>query len=254
MAKIYGLFGAMKGKVADVVMTVRNGEQIVRKYQPIVTNPSSPAQVEVRAKLKLMSQLSAVMSPYIAIPRMGTKSSRNLFVKKNYPLSSYADNTANITLASVQLTNSVVGMPSLITDRNAENPSQIDVRVARVLKDVDRVVYVAFSKGADDKLRAMGSSVATSAGSSLNWPAVLEVEREAILVLAYAVRDNSELARATFGNMQAVTSESVAKLIVNRVLTESDVTLTETVGSEVPAYVQQNGNIEGMDTRSSKKK
>ena len=114
MAKIYGLFGSMTGKVADVVMSVRNGEQIARKYQPIVTNPNTPAQVEARAKLKLMSQLSAVMASVIAIPRKGNVSSRNGFVKKNYQSLTYASQQADIALANVQLTDSVVAMPSIV--------------------------------------------------------------------------------------------------------------------------------------------
>lgn len=233
MAKIYGLFGAMTGKTADVVMAVRNGEQIIRKYQPIVANPSTPAQVEARAKLKLMSQLSAVMGPYIAIPKRGAVSSRNLFTKKNYGLTTYTNNTADITLASVQLTDSVVGAPSLNANRAQDAQTTANVRFTRPLTDVNRVVYAAFVKGLDSKLRAVNSIVITEPGPNSAWSASFEIGDSAAVILAFGVRDNTENARAIFGNLTALSTETVAKLIVSRTLTETDVTLTETVGVEV---------------------
>lgn len=227
MAKIFGLFGSMQGKVADVVMAVRNGEQIVRKYQPIVTNPNTSAQVAARAKLKLMSQLSAVMGPYIAIPREGMVSSRNIFVKKNYPLATYTNNEANIDLASVQLTSSVVAMPAISTDRGEEN---LAVYLQASLPEgvFDRIVYMAFVKQSDNHLRFHDSIVVDEPGTNGRYPGNLALTNEAYVVYAYGVRDNTEIARVSFGNMQAPTAESVAKLLVSRTLSASDVTLSET--------------------------
>lgn len=229
MAKIYGLFGAMTGKVADAVMVVRNGEQIVRKYQPIVTNPSTPRQIEARAKLKLLSQTSAVMAPVIAMPRVGAVSSRNLFTKANYHAATYANDQADITLVNVKLTNSVVSMPAIQAIRSAEeiqvyipdseNPTSLDV---------DRVVYAMFVKQTDGTLRYAGSQVANEAGTSGNWPVRFPLDSRECVIYAYGVRDNTEAARVIFGDMQAVTAETVAKLIVSHTLLESDITLTET--------------------------
>lgn len=236
MAKIYGLFGTMNGKVADVVMVVRGGEQIVRKYQPTVSNPNTPGQVGARAKLKLLSQLSAVMSPFIAIPKIGNISSRNLFTKQNYPLATFADDEANIQLDAVQLTKSVVGLPAIGATRGTG--LVVNVTLNGVDQDVSRVVYVAFSKGADNKLRYAGNTV-VSESENYYWNGEMTVSspNEELVVYAYGVRDNTEAARARFSNMEVVTAETVASLMVTRTLLESDITLTETRGVTVPAVV-----------------
>lgn len=231
MAKIYGLFGSMKGKVADVVMAVRNGEQIVRKYQPIVSNPKTEAQVATRAKLKLLSQLSTVMAPVIAIRRQGPMSSRNLFTKSNYKLTSYAGNIANIELTSVQLTKSVVALPNVSATRSG---SAVNVELSAPM-NIDRIVYAFFSKQSDNTLRFVDSKVVTDPGTNKTFAAEITVGSANAIVYAYGVRDNTETARVTFGNMQVVTAETVAKVITSRVLLESDVTLTETRATEVAA-------------------
>lgn len=227
MAKIYGLFGAMTGKLADSVMAVRNGEQLVRKYQPVVSNPSTAGQIESRAKMKLMSQLSAVLAPTIAIPRMGTRSPRNMFVKKNYSLTSYTNNEANITLESVQLTDSAVGFPDVARIRETE-AIRAYISGGQTLENIDEVVYVALSKGTDGKLRLLGTAVATSVGTGYPWAVELPLTDEEVVIYAYGVRINSESARAKFGNLEAVTAETVAKLVVSRSVSSADVTLTET--------------------------
>lgn len=233
MAKIYGLFGSMTGKVADVVMAVRNGEQIARKYQPVVTNPNTPAQVETRAKLKLISQLSAVMAPVIAIPRKGSVSSRNGFVKKNYGFMTYTEQQADVELAKVQLTESVVAMPSIVITRgeSATTASISDSSFGTNL-DVDRVVYAMFVRQGDGALQYVGSRVITDKGDG-TWPAADFPGNtyNDIVVLAYGVRDNTERAKAVFSNMTVTTATAIANVIVTRQLTEADITLTETRGA-----------------------
>lgn len=232
MAKIYGLFGAMTGKLADTVMSVRNGEQIARKYQPVVFNPQTPAQIAQRAKLKMLSQLSAVMAPVIAIPRQGAVSSRNLFTKKNFPTTSYADDQAEIELTSVQLTNSVVGLPVLIVTRTG---STVTVGLSpNTGLDVDRIVYAAFEKKTDGSVLFIGSQVNSTPGAENTFEATFTANAgdADVVVYAYGVRDNSENARVTFGNLTALSAETIAKLVVNRILTEKDVTLTKTVAAE----------------------
>lgn len=261
MAKIYGLFGAMTGKLADTVMSVRNGEQIARKYQPVVFNPSTPAQIAQRAKLKLMSQLSAVLAPVIAIPRVGSVSSRNLFTKVNFGATSYEDNEATIDLASVQLTKSVVGIPSLHT---AATSGGIAVNLGTVSDEIDHVVYVLVIKGNDNKLRLVESQVISEPSSDRTFPttfsnaALSPSTGNNLVFLAYGVRLNSEAARVKFGNLTALAAEEVAKIITERQLTENDITLTETVGLETNTTQTQNMNatIGGGDenTRSAKKK
>lgn len=232
MAKIYGLFGAMTGKLADTVMAVRNGEQIARKYQPVVSNPATAGQVEARAKLKLMSQLSAIMAPVIAIPRQGSLSSRNLFTKVNFPLTTYTNSAADIEVAKVQLTKSVVALPSVIGSRDGNNAT---MQLSRSGADVDRVIYAVFINEDGGRLRYHSSSVVTSAGAAGNFPTEVNVGTTVpVTVLAYGVRDNTEAARAYFSNI-TVTAENIARVVTTRQLTETDITLTETQGAQISA-------------------
>lgn len=244
----------MTGKLADVVMAVRNGEQVARKYQPIVANPSTPAQIETRAKLKLMSQLSAVMAPVIAMRREGNKSSRNLFVQANYGALTYAENQADIVLANVKITKSVVGLPGISAYRDTSNIVAV-LESADPHLNVSRVVYAAFEKQADGSLRYIGSAVSTEAGSGGGWGVSFPSTPNEVVVYAYGVRDNTEAATAKFGNMQTVTAETVAKLIVTSTLTEADVTLTETRSSTVSASTQANhSSLEDSGSRNTTKR
>lgn len=238
MGKIYGLFGAMTGKTADVVMVVRNGEQIVRKYQPVVSNPSTPAQVEARAKLKMLSQLSAVMAPIIAIPRNGNVSTRNLFVKTNYGASNYSNNTAQINFSAIKITESVVGFPSInVTERTADT-ARVGIVLAgsQTLKGFDRIVYCCFAKQNDNALRFVDSKVVSDPGTGGIWGADFNVPAGECVVYAYGVRDNNEVAKAKYGSLVAESGEAFAKLVVTRALTEADITLSETAFVAIPTY------------------
>lgn len=233
MAKIYGINGVITGKAGAAVYAVRNGEQILRQYQPIVANPSTPAQVAARAKLKLMSQLSTVMAPVIAMRRQGSVSARNMFVTTNYRATTYSDNMANITLTSVKLTRSVVSLPAIQVVRSQNNATVGLVSNSGV--NISRMVYAIFSKQADGTLSFVGSQVVSVPGENFNYTANFLLSESANLVVyGYGVRDNTEAARVAFGNMQALTAESVAKLVTTSVLLESDVTLTETRSVESP--------------------
>lgn len=225
----------MTGKLADTVMSVRNGEQIARKYQPVVYNPSTPAQVEQRAKLKALSQLSAVVAPVIAFRRQGSVSSRNRFTKKNFVNVSFADDTASVNLLSVDLTGGVVALPALTVTRDL---SSMDVALSQDAPSIDRVVYVVVVRNADNKL-ALGPTTVVEKEATGTFPWELGDNRPSYtldcFVYAYGIRDNSEAARSKFGDLTSPDGETVAELIVSSSLLESDVTLTETVAASAPA-------------------
>lgn len=237
MAKFYNN-RVKTGKLAGSVFAIRNGETIERAYQPIVTNPSTPAQVATRAKLKLMSQLSAVLAPYIAMRRNGAVSPRNLFVKKNYRLADYQGNAASIELNLVQLTNSVVGLPNLYASRGETAITAYLSIPQGTTPDFDRVVYVLVDKRSDNTLSVVATRVVTAAGADGRWAVEdFPMMSDSAVVYAYAIRDNTEAARVVFGDMQALTAETMAKILTSSVLLQSDVTLTETRAVTIPAGV-----------------
>lgn len=220
------------GRLAGSVFAVRYGEVIERAYNPIVANPQTEGQVAARAKLKLLSQLGAVLGETIAMPRVGAVSTRNLFVKANYPTVTYTDDTADIDIPSIKVTNSAVGLAPLRAVRSTGNI--ITASLIGGDTNVDRVVYIQVQKDADGDLRVVGTFVKTKDGDA-NFTQELNPADLDTYVLAYGIRDNSDRARTTFGNMFSPTAEDVARIIVTRVLTNADVTLTETRGIEVSA-------------------
>lgn len=229
MAKIYGLFGSMQGKVADVVMAVRNGEQIVRKYQPIVSNPKSEAQLVSRAKLKLLSQLGAALQPVIAIPRVGMVSPRNGFTQANYPITNFEEGKAKIMLSGIQLTKSSVPIGPLIANR--DDGKAIYVGFNAYIKDsVDAVVYVLLNRTEDNRVTIVTSKMVSDAGAQGNFETTLRMTTGDIAVLAYGIRYNTVAARIAFGNITVPDALDVAHLVTSRTLTEKDATMTETVG------------------------
>jgi len=240
----------MTGKLADTVMAVRNGEQLARKYQPIVFNPSTPAQVAQRAKLKLMSQLSAVLGPNIAMRRVGSVSARNLFTKLNIGKAAFADSEATIDITSIALTASAVGLNGVNGQFNANG--NIDLSLSQGDASLSRVVYVVLSVQPDRSIRVGSSTVVSTAGADNTFAGVGEGNYTAeSYVLAYGVRDNTEAARVVFGNLDAPTAEDVARIVTTRTLTESDITLTETRGAEV---LPLSGREVESETKVAKKK
>lgn len=233
MAKFYNN-QKKSGRVAGSVFAIRFGETIERAYNPVVSNPSTPSQVASRAKLKLLSQLGAVMASVIAIRREGAVSTRNLFTKINYPAATYSENQADITLTSIKLTRSVVGLPAIVSGRSEQNQLQLAI-TASDTTELNRVVYAIFEKQTDKTLRLFASRVVTAPGENNQFATQVEANANAFVVYAYGVRDNTEAASAAFGELTIETAETVAKILVTRNLTDSDVTLTETRSVELPA-------------------
>ena len=114
-----------KGKLGNIVCSTVAGETIARDYNPEVANPNTEAQVDQRARFKLMSQLSSIMAPVIAIPKQKSQSSRNLFVKKNIGTTVYDGVQAAINLNKVQLTNGVSNIDVIGCDRTSHESCSV---------------------------------------------------------------------------------------------------------------------------------
>lgn len=225
----------MTGKLADTVMSVRNGEQIARKYQPVVFNPSTPAQVAQRAKMKLLSQLSAVVAPGIGFSRQGSVSARNLFTKANFAGTSYDTTTekASITLTSVDLTGGVVALPGITTTRSAD---KLSASLVTSDQEVDAVVYVSVAEHPDGKLRLFDVRVINTPGTGYTFetPEYNIGSSLSGFVLAYGIRYNTEEAKAAYGNLQALDPAAFIQIVRNS--PSGSVTLTQTQGTTFTAY------------------
>lgn len=243
--KLNGIGGVGTGKLGSMVYSVRNGQQIVRQYNPIVANPSTQAQVEVRSKMKLMSQLAAIVAPVIAISAEGLKTKRNLFISRNYGLSSYENDMAEIDMANVQLTKSNTAFPDFEVDRSGGQ--SIAIHLSEDASNLfDRVIYCAVISQSDGSLRLWDDVLVTEAGAGGLFPAVLPYTPNAIAVYGYGIRSNSDDAKAAYANLKANDAGKLAQILTSRNATLEAITISETRG-----VVLEVGETEGTSISSS---
>ena len=227
--KLHGIGGVGTGKLGSMVYSVRNGQQIVRQYNPIVANPSTAAQVEARSKMKLMSQLAAIVAPVIAISAEGLKSKRNLFISRNYQLAGYDENTAQIDMANVQLTKSNTAFPDFEVDRSSG--TSIAVHLSEDATNLfDRVIYCAVISQADGSLRLWDDVLVTEAGAGGLFPAVLPYTPNAIAIYGYGIRANNDDAKAAYEDLKSGDAGKLAQILTSRTATLAAVTISETKG------------------------
>lgn len=227
--KLNGIAGKGSGKLGANVWAVRNGVQVVREYTDKVLNPKSSAQTKQRAKFKLMSQLAAVMRPFIAIPREGLVSPANRFTALNIKRATYNQGVASIEFDAVVLTDSVIGLPSVVI--SGRQGTTLPVALNTVTPTgMDRVVYVMMAIQADLTLRVIESVVVDEPGENYAFPHTFALPSASthVAIYAYGVRDLDEKARVAFGEMEGITADDVARLVTERILTVNDVQLSET--------------------------
>lgn len=216
--------------MGGAVFSMNAGECIAREYNPSVANPSTAAQVSNRAKLKLASQLAAIMAPVIAIPKEGLVSSRNSWISKNYRFFDANGGTAQVSYENLQLTNGNSGIPSLSITRNASNVVTAALSEAAGSL-VSRMVYVLFKKNVEAGLQYVGSVVQTTSGTGGTFSAELGTASGEIVVYGYGMKDNNAAATAKYGNLTINNAEDIAKLVYTRTINTQDFAFTATRGT-----------------------
>lgn len=246
MAKINPINGKMAGKVGGIMYQINHGLQIVKEKPLVVANPNTNAQVQVRAKLKLLSQLSSALAPVIAIKRDGIKTPRNQFTSRNYNFVTVADNIASMPIEDVQLTKGSIGLAGIVVERDS---TKISVQLTEDMHtSVARVVYIVLQRTSAGGVVPAASMVQSIAGSDGLFAAELPLVEGLITVHAYGIRDNNAQATAAFGNLSVPSADAVAQVIASRNVKASDYSLTETRGVEL---TDGSTSAETGDTRFS---
>lgn len=238
MAKITNMVGLAKGKTGSIVYSVRNGQQIARAYNPYVSNPNTPAQVQSRAKLKLLSQVSAAVAPVIAIPRQGAVSARNGFTAVNYKYTEYVSRVAQIKLADMQLTDSAVGLEGFTADRTSGTAIHCEL-LADMSAQFDAIVWVAIAKLSSGQLYPAADALVEIPGIDGKFAVDLPFIEGDVSIHAYGIRTKSAAAKAAFGNLTSRDASGVASLVANRTIPVADLGLSETRGLFMPIGVDQ---------------
>lgn len=229
------------GKKAGVI-TYKVGDTIlVREYTPKVHNPRTEKQVQQRAKIKLLAQITAILRFFIAIFPSSGKSARSIFQRLNYPLITAQNTIASLNYSQVLLSDSLRPLPQVEKD-----VVFIDTRFRKYIhflneptEDILRVFYFLFTKTDNGKLSLVDYYLSErrttpTARGFFNWAgAPFEIDENGkslydYVVYAVGMGDNSEEATEYFLNLDVDYIEQVGRLISEKLISSTDYYFTET--------------------------
>lgn len=248
MGKVTSLYGKTTGKIGSIVFSTSGGETIAREYNPHVANPNTMSQINQRARMKLMSQLSAALAPVIAMRKEGLTSARNKFVQRNFDASYASDGVAQISYENVQLTSGNAGLPQVkwLLDVSLDSPVMEAYFTDEPSANISRVVWCLFRKTDEGKLEFVSSNISTqrvnTAGTKYfrtsfqNVSVISGQEQLGVdyVIYAYGMSDTSESATARYGNLNVQSATDIARLVATRTISFEDYQFTQTRGATAP--------------------
>lgn len=237
---MYGITGNLSGKMGSAVFRVREGQQVVTQYNPIVKNPNSEGQQAQRAKFKLMSQLAAVMGPgfgTLSVTKRKTKgkpSQRNAFTQINFPLATVTseDQTmvAKIAMEDLKLTSSFRDLPA-IEPTPGENSVKLNIDGIAADVTTVRVVLVGYTNNIPAISRMLDAPVRNQLMSATidNLPA------GKYTVLAYGlIPSESAKASIDLDNIHTPDDENyISAVELNAMVADGSMAETKTVGANI---------------------
>ena len=244
MGKVTSLYGKTMGKIGSIVFSTSGGQTIAREYNPHVANPNTQAQVNQRARMKLMSQLSASLAPVIAMTKEGLVSKRNKFVKRNFANSYASDGIAQISYENVQLTEGNGALPQITGDFATVGGESVVVCgfTDEPALGISRVAWCLFVKTDEGNLSLVETQISTKRYDNdlgSYFPVVWQnfegtttngADRNYV-IYAYAMSDTSERATAQYGNLNVSSATDLARLIANRTINFTDYLFSRTRGA-----------------------
>lgn len=263
MAKQTSLFGKISGKLGAVVFSTSGGATISREYNPHVANPNTDAQINQRARMKLMSQLSACLAPVIAMQKDGLVSVRNQFVKRNFDSCYSVNGQAQISYENVQLTQGNVGLPQIKWQvaNDTGTPSLYVYFTDEPSTTVSRVVWCLFRKTEEGKLEFVSSQIIETRlvpGNNNFFFGTFEgvpIDENSgalaadYVIYAYGMIDASERATAQYGNLNVNTATDIADLVTNRRISYMDYQFTQTRGTSANRGTSESTDVPAGSAR-----
>lgn len=239
MGKVTSLYGKTTGKIGSVVFSTSGGETIAREYNPHVANPNTSAQIDQRARMKLMAQISAALAPSLAYTKSGLVSARNKFVKRNFDSTYALNGMAQCSYENLQLTEGNLGLPAISVEGETDSNGRLINfgLMEEPSASISRVVYNVFSKTEEGKLNFVKSLIVSQrvvadvyfGGHMVNLP------QGDLVIYAYGMIDTSESATARYGELNVVTGTDLAKLVATRSISYTDFQFTQTRGATLGA-------------------
>lgn len=231
MGKVTSLYGKTTGKIGSIVFSTSAGETIAREYNPHVANPNTEAQVNQRARMKLMSQLSSALAPVITMQKMGLVSARNQFTKRNFGFSYVSDGEAQVSYENLQITQGNAALPRI--NFGGSSGSYYLQLEDSADASISRVVWIVYRKTAEGKLQFFYSAIEKEAGNDGKFKHTLPVDfpTDNFVFYAYGMKDLNAKATAQYGDLNVTTANDLATLVATRKISMSDYQFTQTRGA-----------------------
>lgn len=244
MAKLYGISGLATGKKGDNVFVVRNGCQIIRQYVPHIKDPKTPAQLAVRAKTKLMSQLSVVYAPIVAMKRKKMCSPRMRFIEKNYALCNYEEGKADVLIQYLQLTDGFRYVPHFSVNRASHEECLCQLE-SDARSFLSAVVYAMVAVDGENRIMIVDSTLVTDAGDDGLFQGSLAYDANAIAVYCYGLYDfDAPSDFVQYSNVAGNAAAAVADLVALRSPLMRNAYLSQTKGCFLEVGVEQQSSRE----------
>lgn len=248
-----GITGKLSGKMGSAVFRVREGQQVVTQYNPIVKNPNTTGQQTQRAKFKLMSQLAAIMAPGFGTMATtkragkGNPSQRNAFTQINFPIVEVSsDNesvTAKIPMEQLKLTSSFRNLPQIeLTQTTEPSAAQqvISAEMFAISSEVESVRLVLISYVGKDQTQASIQAIVDVPVNEGQFTHDFNVDGGNYTVLAYGLIP-SETAKASIDldNIHTPADEDfISAVELNAMVADGSMVETMTVGANVTVTAQ----------------
>lgn len=170
--KLNGILGKGSGKLGSAIFAINGGSQIVREHNPRISNPKTQAQIEQRAKFKLLAQIAADLAPALFFKKKGLFNARNQFISANMPLCTYDNEEAQVSIPNLHLTPSNSYLPSVqATNRDDYYRCVLN---KKPYTPIEGLFYIGVaserSEGSTSRLRVAGVEYETDAGVYGNYP------------------------------------------------------------------------------------
>lgn len=245
MAKMQGLVGGLSGKMGNAVFRQRYGETIVAQYQPVVSNPNTPAQQNARAAFKLITQLSAIMAPaygtlgVVTRPARRGRNPRTGFVAKNYGLivvdpNPEAAERVTIPMEQLQLTESFRPGPQMTDESIAGRLNLTADNAPAGAASIRFVVieYIESAGGSQAAIRSITDIPVESGSASFTEEAE---SGEKLTILAFALLPSATTrAKVDFNNIHTpADNDFISAVELDKMVRDGEMTVTMTSGVNV---------------------
>lgn len=228
--KLKGIFGKGSGKLGNAVFAVSGGEQLVKEYNPRVSNPNTPAQVEQRAKFKLLSQLATALAPALAYKKNGLVSARNQFVSKNIASAGYEEEKANVALSALDLTGGA--RPKVVGYGQYDAQTGWSLALETAAPDnIKAVVYVLASYDDYNQFGVVKVALVVQAGNERLFPVVVKADNSSKVLYCYGIVSDGSEEGFDFDETSVNVSGDNAELAISSIVRSGTAVFTKTYGT-----------------------